>query len=76
MDAPLVEEVREIIATLPAPTKMTDLHLWRVGKEKYACIVSLAAADDIRPEDIRKLLGFHEELAHITVEINPRGRED
>ena len=70
MDAPVVAEVREAVAGLPGPVRMTDLHVWRVGKEKYACILSLAVAENVRPEDVRRHLGIHEELAHITVEIN------
>ena len=46
------------------------LNVMRVGKEKYACILSLAVAENVRPEDVRRHLGIHEELAHITVEIN------
>ena len=70
MDAPVVAEVREAVAGLPGPVRMTDLHVWRVGKEKYACILSLVVAENVRPEDVRRHLGIHEELAHITVEIN------
>uniref|UniRef100_UPI001248FF0C cation diffusion facilitator family transporter n=2 Tax=Gammaproteobacteria TaxID=1236 RepID=UPI001248FF0C len=40
MDAPVVEEIREVVAQLPAAATITDLHVWRVGKDQYACIVS------------------------------------
>jgi cation diffusion facilitator family transporter len=70
MDAPVVAEVREAVAGLPAPARMTDLHVWRVGREKYACILSLTTAGETRPEDVRRRLGMHGELAHVTVEIN------
>ena len=70
MDAPVVAEVREVIAATPAPAEITDLHVWRVGKGKYACIVSLSSAEDVQPEEIRQRLSIHEELAHVTVEIN------
>jgi len=70
MDAPVVAEVREVVASIPRPAEITDLHIWRVGKGKYACILSLNAADDVQPEEIRRRLSVHEELAHITVEIN------
>jgi hypothetical protein len=32
MDAPVVEEVREVVRGLPQPTTVRDIHLWRVGK--------------------------------------------
>ena len=52
------------------------LHVWRVGKGQYASIVSLAVANDIdvEPEYFRRQIGIHEELVHITVEVNQRAR--
>lgn len=70
MDVPVTEEIREIVADLPFKTDITDLHVWQVGKGKFSCIVSLATAGDLTPDSVRKLLGVHEELAHITVEVN------
>ena len=70
MDAPVVAEVREVIAEIPEAPKITDLHVWRVGTGKYACIISLDAEGSVHPEEIRKRLSIHEELAHVTVEIN------
>lgn len=71
MNDPVVEEIREVVAELPQPVRITDLHLWRVGKSRYACILSLAGADGLTPEQVRQRLQVHEELAHVTVEINP-----
>lgn len=70
MNDPVVEEIREVVAELPQPARITDLHLWRVGKSRYACILSLASSGDLTPELVRQRLQVHEELAHITVEIN------
>jgi cation diffusion facilitator family transporter len=70
MDAPVVAEVREIVAELPGPTTLRDLHVWRVGKGKYACIVSLATGADLTPDEVRRRLAIHEELVHVTVEIS------
>jgi hypothetical protein len=50
---------------------LRDLHVWRVGKGKYACIVSLTPTRSISAEDVRDALGVHEELVHITVEFAP-----
>jgi cation diffusion facilitator family transporter len=69
MDAPVVQEVREVVATLPGPPQLRDLHVWRVGKGKYACIVCLAGDGDLQPGLVREALGVHEELVHVTVEI-------
>jgi cation diffusion facilitator family transporter len=73
MDAPVVAEVREVVAALPGPPRLQDLHVWRVGKGKYACIVSLATDDDIQAEAVREALRVHEELVHVTVEIERAG---
>ena len=72
MDAPVVDEIREAIAASPVAADITDLHVWRVGKGKYACILALSAQDDATPDLFRRQLGIHEELAHITLELNPR----
>jgi cation diffusion facilitator family transporter len=70
MDAPVVEEIREVVAQLPVPASITDLHVWRVGKDQYACILGLAARAELSADSVRQSLGVHEELAHITVEVN------
>ena len=74
MDAPVVAEIRELIATSPIKADITDLHVWRVGKEKYACILSLAVANAVAPDYFKQRLSVHEELAHLSVEINVGGR--
>jgi len=70
MDAPLVAEIREVVAQLPVPASITDLHVWRVGKDQYACILGLATACELSADSVRQALGVHEELAHVTVEVN------
>ena len=71
MMAPVVGEIREAIAAAPVRTEIRDLHVWRVGKGKFACILSLACVEDVQPDYFRKLLGIHEELVHVTVELSP-----
>jgi cation diffusion facilitator family transporter len=70
MDAPVVEEIREVVAQLPVPASITDLHVWRVGKAQYACILGLATSSALSADSVRQALSVHEELAHITVEVN------
>lgn len=70
MDAPVVTEIREALALFGAT--VTDLHVWKVGKGKFACIIALnSAAKDLSPAHIRQALSIHEEIVHISVEINP-----
>ena len=72
MDAPVVAEIHEVIAAEP-DTGIADLHVWRVGRGKYACVVTLVAAQPRSPDHYRRALGIHEELVHVTVEVHPAG---
>ncbi|HEX7762695.1 MAG TPA: CDF family Co(II)/Ni(II) efflux transporter DmeF [Cellvibrio sp.] len=76
MDAPVVAEIREVIDASPIPATITDLHVWRVGKGQYACIVALSVADGVKPDYFKKQIGIHEELVHITVEVNRTYQEN
>lgn len=69
MDAPVVQEVRDVIATLPGPPQLRDLHVWRVGRGKYACIVHLAGTQALHAAEVRDALAIHDELVHVTVEF-------
>ncbi len=71
MNAPVVGEIREVVDHAPVKAILRDLHVWRVGKDKYACIVSVATAELVDPGYFRQALSVHEELVHITVEVNP-----
>lgn len=69
MDAPVVQEIRAVIDDDPKPAVITDLHVWRVGKGKFACVLSLVTHADVDAEYYRRALSIHEELVHITVEV-------
>ena len=73
MGAPVVEEIREVIAASPLRAEIADLHVWRVGKGKFACILSLATDNEASPEYFKQQLSIHEELVHISIEINQIG---
>lgn len=72
MDHPVVEEIREVVETGPAAgeTRITDLHVWRVGKGAYSCAISVVTHDaELTPARIRQQLAIHEEIVHTTIEI-------
>ncbi|MCL6619787.1 MAG: CDF family Co(II)/Ni(II) efflux transporter DmeF [Thermomonas hydrothermalis] len=69
MDAPVVAEVREVIEQGAVPARITDLHVWRVGRGKFACVVSLVTTARADAEFFRQALSVHEELVHVTVEV-------
>ncbi|MCY7353582.1 MAG: hypothetical protein LH470_00550 [Lysobacter sp.] len=51
------------------PATPTNPHVWRVGKDKFAWVVSLVTLADVDVEYFRKALSIHEELVHATVEV-------
>jgi len=72
MDRPVVEEIREVVETgqEAGDTRITDLHVWRVGKSSYSCAISLLTHDaTLTPNRVRQLLAVHEEIVHTTIEI-------
>ena len=71
MDAPVVAEIRRTLRDSPLPAKLDDLHVWKVGKGRYACLLSVTTATPATPEYFRSLLQAHEEIVHVTVEVNP-----
>jgi cation diffusion facilitator family transporter len=73
MDHPITQEIREAVETGSAAgdTRLADLHVWRVGKNAYACALSLITDDPtLTPEDIRRQLAVHHEIAHATIEVH------
>lgn len=69
MDDPVVQEIREVIEG-DGETVIADLHVWRVGPGKYACIIGLVTDHPEPPEHYKERLRVHEELVHITIEVH------
>jgi cation diffusion facilitator family transporter len=75
MDAPLVDEIREVVAAASASggTRLVDLHVWRVGKQSYSCALGVVTNDAaLTPATLRAQLGIHEEIVHSTIEVHYR----
>ncbi len=73
MDHPVVESIRDTIQSISgtSTTRIVDLHVWRVGKQSHAAIISLVTDDpELTPESVKRLLASREELVHVSVEIN------
>ena len=60
-----------MIAELPVSVMITDLHVWKVGQGKFSCILELETAHDLDADQVSTALAIHEEIVHISVEINP-----
>jgi cation diffusion facilitator family transporter len=69
MDQPVVDEIRDVVRDQFATAAVSDLHVWRVGRDSYACILGLVATSAISAEEVRRQLAVHEELVHVTVEV-------
>ncbi len=75
MDHPVVDEIREVIAANAGAgqTHVADLHVWRVGRANYSCVLSLVTTDpSLSPDQVRAWLAVHEEIVHATIEVNRR----
>ncbi len=73
MDHPVVDEIRQAIETSPAEgqVRITDLHVWRVGKAVYSCAMSVVTHDtSLTPDLLRQRLAVHAEIVHSTIEIH------
>jgi len=71
MEHPVVKEIQEVVEELDNQITITDLHVWKVGRSKSSCILSLNTVNDsLTAEVVRKALSIHEEIVHISVEIN------
>lgn len=66
-DDHVAEEVRELVEA-PGDARIVDLHVWRVGPESHAAIVSIAAKAGVTGGAIRARLAPVHELSHLTVE--------
>lgn len=72
MDHPVVDEIRAAIEDTgcASETRVSDLHVWRVGKASYACAVSVVTHDvQLTPGMVRQWISVHEEVVHSTIEI-------
>jgi cation diffusion facilitator family transporter len=69
MNAPIVQEIHRTIEQGDSYAQIRDLHVWRVGNGKYACILAIATTSDVSAEDVRRQLSAHQALAHVSVEV-------
>jgi len=70
----LSAKIRETLANPEYRTAIVDMHLWRVGRVKYSCVVTVVTDSALTPDGYREILSAHPELAHVVVEVNPLAR--
>ena len=66
------EAVDEIRARMEADsdTRVTDIHVWRVGSHHLSTIISLITHYPKSPDYYKKLLIDYDEIVHVTIEVN------
>lgn len=67
-DEHVAQEIRDIIEQ-SGDTKITDLHVWQVGPEARAAIVSVVGNASVTADMIRERLAPVHEVTHLTVEL-------
>jgi cation diffusion facilitator family transporter len=65
----LGDEIRRAVEA-DEGASIADLHVWPVGVGQFSAIVSIIAREPRTPEHYRTILAEHEELRHVTIEIN------
>ncbi|MBF7142898.1 MULTISPECIES: CDF family Co(II)/Ni(II) efflux transporter DmeF [Pseudomonas] len=65
-DLHVAEEIRTLVEA-PGDAQVTDLHVWQVGPQAHAAIVS--AVGSVSVEVIRKRVAPVHEVRHLTVEV-------
>ena len=67
-DGRVAREIREKVEG-PGDVTITDLHVWRVGPEAHAAIVSVIGAASVSADSVRERLRPVHEVKHLTVEL-------
>ena len=65
----ILSDIRSVIEA-DSDNNVADLHVWRVGSDHLAAIISIVTHHPQSTEHYKKLLCDFKELSHITVEIN------
>jgi cation diffusion facilitator family transporter len=67
--SPLSAEIRKRIES-DGDSKISDLHVWKIADNNYACIISVVTGKNYLVDDYKNRLRNIPELAHITIEKN------
>ena len=69
MDNPLTQQIRSTLES-DGDAVVADLHVWRVGRDKFAAIACVVADAPLAPAEYRARLSSLEQLAHLSLEVN------
>ena len=65
----IVDEIRKTIESDGNRNEVIDLHVWRIGENELAAIVSLVSDYPQQPEYYHAMLKKYRDLIHISVEV-------
>jgi cation diffusion facilitator family transporter len=71
-DSHLEQAVRQRLQAANGAAEISDLHLWRLGNAHYALMVTLTGTSLPTAQEYRRLLAELPQLAHVTIEVNPK----
>lgn len=67
-DEHVAAEIRELVEQ-PGDARITDLHVWRVGPDAHAAIVSVLGQATTDADTLRERLKAVHEVSHLTIEF-------
>jgi len=65
----LIHHIHHMIET-DGDTMITDIHVWRIAQDNYACILCLVASEPVSVLEYKTKLNSLHELKHVTIEVN------
>jgi len=73
LDASIAEDYKSSITQAienDADNEISDIHVWKIGANDYAAIISIVTHTPNTPDYYKALLQDFDKLSHITIEIN------
>lgn len=74
LDGSIHADIQEkVVKTIESDkdNRVADIHIWKVGPDHYAAVISVVTHDAQAPQYYKRLIDEHADLAHVTVEVNP-----
>ena len=70
MEDEAIIKIKKILEA-DSDNRVSDVHIWRVGPDHYAAVISIVTHYPKPPEHYKLLLKSLKKLFHITIEVNP-----
>ena len=70
VDPDTISAIRSAIES-DSDSRVSDFHIWQIGTQRLAVIVSIVTHFPKPPEHYKKLLDKFEDIGHVTIEVNP-----